>query len=151
MYMKLYELLKGVDVKGEMPQDTEIDLIISDTRIKITGRTLFICLKGARFDSHDSVAQLREQGVSVFVTERDCGVDNQIIVRDTRLALSQIWANSYCNPEREMKFIGVTGTERTRPGTLCRDTQYLLPHCHNCRTRFVGDACRRPGNMDRQY
>lgn len=142
--MKLYELLKGVDVIGKMPQDTEIDLIISDTRIKITGRTLFICLKGARFDSHDSVAQLREQGVSVFVTERDCGVDNQIIVRDTRLALSQIWANSYCNPEREMKFIGVTGTNgKTTTTTLIKETLMALGH----KSGLIGTCGNEIGDM----
>ncbi len=117
--MKLYELLRGV---ASTPlDDIEITNISSDTRNAADSGTLFVCLKGANFDAHNFVRQLTEKGVGVFVTERDCGVKNQIIVGDTRLALSRLWANWYGNPERRMKFIGVTGTNgKTTTTTLIK-------------------------------
>ncbi len=45
-----------------------------------------------------------------MVVERDMGVDNQIIVRDTREALSFICAAFYHNAHKKLKIIGVTGT-----------------------------------------
>lgn len=108
MKMRLYELLYGV--ADTALEDCEITDISCDTRDNVGRGTLFVCYKRLNFDPHDSLLQLADKGVSVFITERDMGLKNQIIVPDGRLAYSQIWANRYGNPERKMKFIGVTGT-----------------------------------------
>lgn len=125
--MRLYELLNGVaETKLE---DIEISLISSDNR-KISDKgCLFAALKGARFDAHDAVPKLHEQGVEVFITEKDCHVPNQIIVDNTRLALSRIWANWFGNPENRMKFIGVTGTNgKTTTTTVIKKLLTLMGH-----------------------
>ena len=119
--MKLSELLRGAAQLPEGIKDIQITKISSDTRDEIDSGTLFVCLKGAKFDAHDAVPELEKKGVGAVVTERDCAVGNQIIVPDTRLALSRIWANMYSNPEKKMKFIGVTGTNgKTTTTTLIK-------------------------------
>lgn len=106
--MKLYDLLQGI---SETPlENIEINSILSDSRKTVDEGTLFVCLKGMTFDAHNAVADLYNRGVAVFITERDCGVPNQIIVSDTREALCKLWANWYQNPQNELKFVGVTGT-----------------------------------------
>ena len=50
----------------------------------------------------------RERGA--VVVSRDMGLDRQILVDDTREALAKICSNWFCNPEKALKLIGVTGT-----------------------------------------
>lgn len=106
--MKLSELLRGV---ASVPEnDVEIKGLFSDSR-KVSGEGgLFVCLCGKTFDAHKSIPELSEKGIAYFVVEHDCGIKNQIIVPDTREALTKLWANWYRNPQNELKMIAVTGT-----------------------------------------
>ncbi len=106
--MKLYDVLEGV-AKTSL-ENIEISKISSDSRETLGEGSLFVCLVGKSFDAHLFVPELAKKGVSVFITERDCGIENQIIVSDTRAVLPLLWANYYGNPQNELKFIGVTGT-----------------------------------------
>ena len=106
--MRLYELLKGVATTS-LP-DIEITGLFSDSRKRMGEGGLFVCLEGKNFDAHTAVPALAKKGVSVFVTQRDCGVQNQIIVPDTREALSLLWGNFCGNPQKRLKMVGVTGT-----------------------------------------
>ncbi len=106
--MTLYELLKGV-AETDLP-DIEITGLFSDSRKRMGAGSLFVCLSGNRFDAHDAIPALIKKGVSVFVTERDCGIPNQIIVPDTREALSLLWGNFCGRPQDKMKMVAVTGT-----------------------------------------
>lgn len=125
--MNLYSLLKGVATTS-LP-DVEINNICSDSRKLRGDGTLFVCLKGETFDAHTAVPKLSEQGVSVFVVQYDCGVENQIIVPDTREALSLIWANFCGNPQTKLKFIGVTGTNgKTTVTTVIKNLLQDLGH-----------------------
>ncbi|MCE8014645.1 UDP-N-acetylmuramoyl-tripeptide--D-alanyl-D-alanine ligase [Halomonas sp. MCCC 1A17488] len=61
--------------------------IVSDTRRLVPG-SLFVALRGERFDAHDFIAQAREAGAAAALVERR--VDDslpQLVVPDTRLAL----------------------------------------------------------------
>ena len=51
-----------------------------------------------------------EKGAGAVVVSRDMGLDRQILVDDTREALAKICSNWFCNPEKALKLIGVTGT-----------------------------------------
>lgn len=125
--MKLYDILNGV-AKTSL-DNFEIGGIYSDNRKPMGEGDIFIALKGAKFDAHDAVPELYKKGVSAFVVERDCGVPNQIIVDNSRLALSRIWANYYGNPERKMKLIGVTGTNgKTTTTTVIKKLLTALGH-----------------------
>lgn len=106
--MKLSEILKGLKVKNEYA-DREVVDVTADSRIVEEG-FLFVCIKGASFDGHSAAQEMIEKGAAAVVTERDLGIDSQIIVDDTRAAYSPICANFFGNPAENLKLIGLTGT-----------------------------------------
>lgn len=106
--MKLYELMKGI-AEVKLP-DQEISGVTSDTRSEIKQGTMFVCIKGKTFDGHDAAKDMIAKGCTVIVCERDLGLDNQIVVEDTRTLYPIICAAWFDNPQNKIKLIGVTGT-----------------------------------------
>ncbi len=84
---------------------------------------VFVCIRGARFDSHQFVPQLIEVGVALLVIEKAqamqfaslpelfAGTTTVIAVEDTRLAKAQILAAWWGHPARSLITIGVTGSK----------------------------------------
>ncbi|TDO12580.1 MULTISPECIES: UDP-N-acetylmuramoyl-tripeptide--D-alanyl-D-alanine ligase [Halomonas] len=69
------------------PEDLPVGAIVTDTR-RLTPGSLFVALKGQRFDAHGFLAQAREGGAVAALVEH--AVDDplpQLVVADTRLAL----------------------------------------------------------------
>jgi len=106
--MKLYELIKGV-ADTQLP-DMEITGVTCDTRGEIKPGELFVCIKGKTFDGHSAAEAMLEKGCAAVLTERDMGLEKQIVVPDTRETLPLLCAAWFGHPERELKLIGVTGT-----------------------------------------
>lgn len=106
--MKLSEILRGIEVKNKY-EDREIADVTSDSRLVEKG-FVFVCIKGASFDGHSVAAEMLEKGAAAVVCEYDLGLEGQIIVEDTRKALSPICANYFGNPSEKLKLIGLTGT-----------------------------------------
>ena len=106
--MKLSELLKNADVKNSFA-DCEIVDVTQDSRLVEEG-FLFVCIKGNTFDGHSVAKEMLEKGARAVVCERDLGLENQIVVSDTREAYSVICANYFSNPAKKLKLIGLTGT-----------------------------------------
>lgn len=106
--MKLSELLKGIEVKNSY-EDVEILDVTQDSRL-VTKGSLFVCIKGAAFDGHNVAQQMLDNGAQAVVVERDLGINNQIIVDDTRSIYSFICSNFFGNPAQRLKLIGLTGT-----------------------------------------
>lgn len=106
--MKLSSILKGVKTLNAF-EDVEIEKV-TDKDTEIAENTLFVCIDGLRTDGHTVGASAVKKGASVLLTERDLGIKNQIIVEDTRKAYSLIASNFYGNPSKNLKLIGVTGT-----------------------------------------
>ena len=90
--------------------ETEISSVTDDTR-KVTEGSLFVCIKGGKFDGHDAAAEMLEKGAAAVVCERDLGLgDKQILTDNSRFLYGKICAAWFGHPERKMKLIGVTGT-----------------------------------------
>ncbi len=106
--MKLSQILKGVSVLNTY-DDVEVTDVTQDSRLVKEG-FLFVCVKGAAFDGHSFAAEMLEKGAATVVVERDLGLDNQIIVENSRASFSLICANFYGNPAQKLKLIGLTGT-----------------------------------------
>lgn len=106
--MRLSEILKGIPVKNEY-KDAEVCEVTADSRLVQEGY-LFVCVKGAVFDGHTVAAEMLEKGAVAVVCERDLGLEQQILVDNSRAALSPICANFFGNPADKMKLIGITGT-----------------------------------------
>ena len=106
--MKLSEILKGIDVLGSYP-DAEISDVTQDSRLVKDG-SLFVCIKGNTFDGHSVAEEMLKKGAKAVVVERDLGLNNQVIVENTRAVFSSICANYFGNPADKLKLIGLTGT-----------------------------------------
>ena len=107
LFMKLSLLLDEI-VQTALP-DCDVTDVCSDTR-KIQKGSLFVCIKGANFDGHEHAAQALEQGACAVVCDHPLGTGKEIVVPNTRLAYARLCAAFCGNPERNMRFVGVTGT-----------------------------------------
>ena len=88
----------------------EIDKISTDSR-KVDEHTLFIALKGERFDAHDFVKDVIAAGCPLAVVERllpDVPAQNQLVVEDTLKAYGKIGA--YNRSLFKGTVIGLTGS-----------------------------------------
>ncbi len=106
--MKLSSLLKGVKTP-DVNEERDVERV-TDKDNENLKNALFVCIDGNRCDGHSLAQKAIEKGAVAVVTNRDLGLREQIIVKDTRCALSQIASNFYGNPTKELKIIGVTGT-----------------------------------------
>lgn len=106
--MKLNELLEN---KAQTQLgDIEISSLTDDTR-RVQDGSLFVCVKGNRFDGHDAAAEMLEKGAAAVVCERDLGLgDKQILTDDSRALYGSLCSAWFGHPERKLKMIGVTGT-----------------------------------------
>lgn len=107
--MKLRELLNGIETKTDYVQNPEITMITDDSR-KVRNSSAFICIEGIEHDGHDFARKALEKGASVVICERDMGIKNSIVVESTREAYALMCANFYGNRHKQMKLIGITGT-----------------------------------------
>ncbi len=90
--------------------EREISSLCTDSRVAGKG-DLFFCFRGTRVDSHRFAREAELRGVEAIVCESPCEVSiPQIVVEDGREAMARLCAAFYLHPEREMKLVGVTGT-----------------------------------------
>ena len=106
--MKLSRLLKGINVLNTY-NDLEVEDVTQDSRLVKAG-SLFVCVKGAAFDGHSVAGEMLEKGAVAVVVEHDLGLENQIIVENSRAVFSPICSNYFNNPADKLKLIGLTGT-----------------------------------------
>ena len=92
--------------------DIEISSVVTNSN-EACRDCLFVCLRGLHFDSHTLIREVISRGAAAVVINRDiAGFCDLPIIRvdDTRAAMARIFAAYYGNPQKELKFIGVTGT-----------------------------------------
>lgn len=111
---KLQDILYGVSIES-IVGSTAIPIkdIEFDSR-KIKKENLFIAQKGVVLDGHDFIFNAIEQGAVAIVCEKlpkKCATGIvYVIVASASEALGHIAANFYDNPSKNLKLIGVTGT-----------------------------------------
>ena len=102
------ENLKTIKVIGDLNVNI-VDVKIDSN--SVTSGTLFICLSGQNYDSHNFIKQVEKYGAVAVITEKELDTNlTQIIVKDTRLAMPIIAGNFYGHADKKLKIIGVTGT-----------------------------------------
>ncbi len=101
--MNLKELLP------ELNKDVEITGLTNDSR-EVRAGDCFVCINGAETDGHNFAEKALENGASVILCERDLGLKNQVIIKDTKKAFPAMAQKFYGNPKDKLKIIGVTGT-----------------------------------------
>ncbi|WP_422505176.1 UDP-N-acetylmuramoyl-tripeptide--D-alanyl-D-alanine ligase [Stenotrophomonas sp. GZD-301] len=95
----------GGEIHGE---DTAIDAISNDTRTLAPG-SLYVALRGERFDGHDFAADAVARGASAMLVERLLDVAlPQIVVADSQHALGRIAAGM--QRDRHAEVFAITGS-----------------------------------------
>ncbi|WP_410514517.1 UDP-N-acetylmuramoyl-L-alanyl-D-glutamate--2,6-diaminopimelate ligase [Paenibacillus sp. BR2-3] len=90
--------------------DVEISDVQTDSR-RVKPGDLFICLPGHTVDGHEYAPQAAAKGATAIVCERKLDIDlPQVIVDDSRFAMSVISNAFFGSPSSRMRMIGVTGT-----------------------------------------
>jgi len=110
-----------------------IDSVVGNTRIavneiqfdsrKVILNDVFVAIKGTLTDGHEYILKAAEQGAIAVICET---LPDQIIngityvkVEDSAEALALMSANFYDNPSKNLKLIGITGTNgHTTPDSL---------------------------------
>lgn len=101
--------------------DIEISDIVYDSR-KVSAGCAFVCIRGARFDSHDILDEVIQKGALAVFVEHDIkkaeikdikpSRESYIIkVENTRYALAVMSAEYFGRPADKLISIGVTGTK----------------------------------------
>ena len=73
--------------------------------------SLFFCVRGFRADGHDFAPDAVARGAVALVCERPLGLGvPEVMVPDVRAAMGPIAARFYGEPTRELRVVGITGT-----------------------------------------
>ena len=107
----LLQELKYTVIDGK--PEGEISELVYDSR-KVTKDCMFVCIKGAAYDSHDHTEEIARAGAKVIVAERPVKVPEGVtlvLVEDSRYALSMLSAAYFDHPAQKLKVIGITGTK----------------------------------------
>ena len=109
--MKLSEIIENYDCEVLGDKNTEITGVTDKTE-NVTIGGMFVAIKGMRYDGNSFVPDAIKLGASVVVVEKPLPLANavQVVVPNTRKAVAQFAAAFYGNPAKDMKMIGVTGT-----------------------------------------
>lgn len=92
----------------------ETDIDINDIKVdsrKVEIGDLFICLTGFTTDGHDYAKQAIENGAVALICEKELAINiPQVIVKNSRDAMTYLADIFYNQPSHKLKVIGVTGT-----------------------------------------
>jgi UDP-N-acetylmuramoyl-L-alanyl-D-glutamate--2,6-diaminopimelate ligase len=104
----LLGVLHAPRIVGTLPH--VVGSIAVDSRA-VEPDALFVAVRGERTDGHDHAANAALRGASALVVERELDiVMPQIVVDDTRTAISHLASAFYDHPSRTLTVAGVTGT-----------------------------------------
>lgn len=130
---QLASVLKGT-LQG---RDVTIDAVTTDTR-KIAPGSLFVALKGERFDAHDFADKAKASGAGALLVSRQLDIDlPQLIVNDTRRAFGELaaWVRQQV-PTRVVALTGSSGKTSVKEMTAsilseCGNTLYTAGNLNN--------------------
>lgn len=110
--MRLEQLIKAIQpVKVQGALDREIRAIACDSR-RVGPGTLFVALKGEKVDGAQFIPAAINAGAEAIVSEDDAitGRATGIWVKSARESLADLAAEFFGHADRELKMVGVTGT-----------------------------------------
>ena len=109
--MKLYDIISKMKFLGiKNYQEQDIDTLSCDTNERVNNG-MYFCIKGLHNDGHELANKAIENGNVCLVVERYLDLPNtQILVENSRRAMSYVSSVFYSTYQSNMKFIGITGT-----------------------------------------
>lgn len=111
--LDLADLAEEIGGRLVLPQEgvhTRVSGITHDSRTVKPG-SIFACVSGAVADGHDYAGAAVASGAAAILTERELSVAApQLVVSDVRRSLGPASAAVFDHPDRDVKVVGVTGT-----------------------------------------
>ena len=135
--MKLIDLIEGIEiVESSADFEMEISSVSYDSRTVQPG-SMFVAVKGYESDGYDFIESAILNGASCILCEKKPAVDvPYVCTAHMRRALSVVSANWFGNPARQMKLIGVTGTNgKTTTTNLIKK---IIENCSNQKVGLIG-------------
>ena len=137
---KLIERLK----LSQSFQDAEVTSLTDNTS-RIKEGCVFVCIRGARFDGHTAAREAADRGAVAIIAECDTGVENQLLVENSREAYGLLSQAFYGYPAEKLTMIGITGTNgKTTTAFLIKD---ILEHCGK-KAGLIGTVKNMVGNEE---
>jgi UDP-N-acetylmuramoyl-L-alanyl-D-glutamate--2,6-diaminopimelate ligase len=100
----------GARALSDVDGAVEIGGLAYDSRALVPGE-LFLCVSGFTSDGHDFAPQAVANGAAALVVERSLGLGvPELVLPSVRSAMAPLAAYFYGEPSRELKVVGVTGT-----------------------------------------
>ena len=128
---RLQDIISAIDTI-EIVGDTSVEVaaLNYDSR-RVAAGDCFFAVVGVQSDGHNYIAQAIERGARAIICERlpEDLVEGvcYVQVADTNAAMADMAAAFYGNPSRELKLVGVTGTNgKTTTATLLYDLFRML-------------------------
>jgi UDP-N-acetylmuramoyl-L-alanyl-D-glutamate--2,6-diaminopimelate ligase len=95
---------------GRAGESVRITGLAYDSRTVEPGE-LFFCVSGFRLDGHEFAPHAVRRGAAALVVERPLGLGvPELLTASARAAMAPIAARFYGHPSRELRLVGVTGT-----------------------------------------
>lgn len=135
--MKLQEILKDIPVLSAAADlSLEIGGVCYDSR-KVKPGDLFVAVRGFESDGHAYIPMAVEKGCAAVLCEEAPSVETAyVLTDDSRLGLALAGRNFYRDPSREMKVIGITGTNgKTTTSILLKQ---ILEKCLGAKVGLIG-------------
>lgn len=109
--MRLYDVLKSVEIIGGSGENPQISGLCYDTR-QLKPGDIFLAIPGCETNGYNYIMEAALKGASAIVCEQAPPrlTIPVITVRSARQALALMSANYYGHPAEGLKLIGVTGT-----------------------------------------
>lgn len=125
---QLLSAIPVIEVIGS--DDKQITDVVSDSR-RVTTGALFVAVRGTQVDGHTFIPLLQYSGVAAIVCEElpeflETSI-TYIRVANSAVALGCLASEWYGNPSRDLKLVGVTGTNgKTTTATLIYEMARLM-------------------------
>lgn len=143
--MKLKDVIRDLPVlELRADPDTEITGVECDSR-RVRSGALFAAVPGFTADGHKFIPMAAANGCAAVLCQTPPEIDIPYVrVEDSRLCLALAACNFYRHPSREMKIIGVTGTNGKTTTTFL--VKQLLEKCLGVKTGMVGSVVNMIGS-----
>lgn len=135
--MKVKKIINNVNIKALKNVDETQEISnLTDNSLGCSKNSMFFCLNGTNVSGENYAKQAIENGATIIVTENELSLNiPQIIVEDTRVAISEMSSNFYSNAHKKLKVIGVVGTNGK---TSSANIIYTMLNSLGENTGFIG-------------
>lgn len=126
-------------VQGDI--NVSIDDIVFDSREVVPGK-VFVAISGLKADGHDYIDVAINAGARAVICEKwPDDIDTSVVcvqVKSTSYALGIMACNFYDHPSKELKLIGVTGTNGKTTSVTGNRRCFTIGACNTNQLEFFG-------------